>query len=80
MKHGRGSGNILRLWEWLHRWCTEVWAQLWVGICGTTLGNPLLNGGPWLTILELLNPRAASRVLRLESWPGRAGTAACASR
>jgi len=33
--------------NWLHRWCNEVWVQLWVGICGTTLGNLLkLNGGP----------------------------------
>ena len=39
MKHGRRRGNVLRRWEWLRRWCSEVWAQLWVGICGTTLGN-----------------------------------------
>jgi hypothetical protein len=30
MKHGQHRGNILRRWEWLRRWCNEVWAQLWV--------------------------------------------------
>jgi hypothetical protein len=40
--------EILRRREWLRRWCNEVWDQLWVGICGTTLGN-LLNGGPGWT-------------------------------
>jgi hypothetical protein len=28
--------------------------QMWVEVFGTTPGN-LLNGGPWLTILELLS-------------------------
>lgn len=44
------QGEYLTRWEWLRRWCSEVWAQLWVGICGTTLGNLLkVNGGPGWT-------------------------------
>jgi hypothetical protein len=50
MKHGRHRGNILRRWEWLRRWCNDVWAQLWVGICGTTLGNPFAEWWAWVDL------------------------------
>ena len=44
------QGNTLRRREWLRKWCSEVWAQLWVAICGTTLDNLLkVNGGPGWT-------------------------------